>query len=137
MVKQHRLHPTQERFLRRHEVELLVGLQRSSIYRLMNRGEFPRPFRLTKSGQAVGWKASDITLWLASRVPAESPLNSDMQTRRQPSTMADFHADGSDHVACHQCGYCETCGDCAALGCRTRKRPNDKNQGPPKAVPLD
>jgi prophage regulatory protein len=53
--------------IRRHEVEQLVGLQRSSIYRLMSLGEFPRPFRLTKSGKAVGWKASAVEKWIESR----------------------------------------------------------------------
>ena len=52
---------------RRHELTQLIGLQRSSIYRLMNHGEFPRPIRLTKSGKAVGWRASDIEAWIESR----------------------------------------------------------------------
>jgi prophage regulatory protein len=56
-----------DRIIRRHEVEQLVGIQRSSIYRLMSLGEFPRPYRLTKSGKAVGWKSSDITAWIESR----------------------------------------------------------------------
>ncbi|MGB5148200.1 MAG: AlpA family transcriptional regulator [Porticoccaceae bacterium] len=55
------------RILRRHEVEQLVGLKRSSIYLLMSRNEFPRPVRLTKSGRAVGWKLSAVEKWIESR----------------------------------------------------------------------
>lgn len=60
-----------ERFMRRHEVAAVVGLQRSSIYRLMSLGEFPRPHRLTKSGKAVGWRESDVLAWMESRTIAQ------------------------------------------------------------------
>ncbi|MBK1727099.1 helix-turn-helix transcriptional regulator [Halorhodospira neutriphila] len=54
-----------DRILRRPEVESRVGLGRSAIYKAMQRGEFPRPIRLTS--RAVGWRQSDIEAWLASR----------------------------------------------------------------------
>lgn len=53
------------RYLRRTEVEALIGLSRSTIYRMMDEGEFPRPIRLTR--KAVAWKDADIAAWLASR----------------------------------------------------------------------
>ena len=55
----------QDRLLRRREVEKITGLSRSSIYRLMQEGGFPRPVRVGPS--AVRWKASDITAWIESR----------------------------------------------------------------------
>jgi Predicted transcriptional regulator len=51
--------------LRRAEVERLVGLSRSSLYRLIERGEFPRP--LTISSRAVRWRADEIATWIEAR----------------------------------------------------------------------
>ena len=56
-----------EKHLRRSEVEDLTGLSRSSIYRLMSTGDFPKPSRLT--GKAVRWRLSEISAWLAERAP--------------------------------------------------------------------
>ena len=36
----------QDRLLRRREVEKITGMSRSSIYRLMQEDEFPRPLRI-------------------------------------------------------------------------------------------
>lgn len=55
----------QDRLLRRREVEKITGMSRSSIYRLMNEGEFPRPVRVGPA--AVRWKASYIMAWIESR----------------------------------------------------------------------
>ena len=55
----------QERLLRRREVERITGMSRSSIYRLMHEGEFPRPVRVGPA--AVRWKKSDITVWIEAR----------------------------------------------------------------------
>lgn len=57
--------PPHVRYIRRPEVEALTGISRSTIYRLMDANEFPRPIRLTR--KAVGWKEADILEWLASR----------------------------------------------------------------------
>ncbi|WP_394648239.1 AlpA family phage regulatory protein [uncultured Sphingomonas sp.] len=53
------------RILRRPEVGRIVGLGRSSIYRLMNEGVFPRPILIGR--RAVGWTSSSIDDWLTSR----------------------------------------------------------------------
>ena len=47
--------------LRRVELEKRLGLSRSSIYKMMDDGEFPRPFRIGR--RAVGWRAEDIETW--------------------------------------------------------------------------
>ena len=60
----------QDRLLRRREVEKITGMSRSSIYRLMQEGEFPRPVRIGPA--AVRWKSSDITTWIESRPVATS-----------------------------------------------------------------
>ena len=57
-----------DRLLRRREVERITGMSRSSIYRRMQSGGFPRPVRVGPS--AVRWKESDITAWVESRPEA-------------------------------------------------------------------
>lgn len=54
-----------EHHLRRPAVEAATGLSRSSIYALMDAGDFPRPIRIGK--RAVAWPQSAIENWLASR----------------------------------------------------------------------
>lgn len=54
-----------EKYLRRPGVEEITGLSRSTIYKLMSEGEFPRPIKIT--GKAVAWPESAIAEWLASR----------------------------------------------------------------------
>ena len=63
----------QDRLMRRREVEKILGISRSSIYRLMQEGRFPRPIRIGTA--AVRWRASDITAWLESRPVATSELD--------------------------------------------------------------
>ena len=48
-----------DRLLRRPQVEEITSMSRSSIYRLMQDGEFPRPVKVGSA--AVRWRASDIT----------------------------------------------------------------------------
>lgn len=51
--------------LRRREVERETGLSRTSIYRMMSEGAFPRPRRIGR--RAVAWPASQIEAWKAGR----------------------------------------------------------------------
>lgn len=43
----------------------ITGLSRSTIYRLMETGEFPRQVAISRG--AVGWRQSDIEKWIESR----------------------------------------------------------------------
>ena len=52
-------------YLRRPAVEAATGLSRSSIYAMMDIGDFPRPIRIGK--RAVAWPQSEIEAWLAQR----------------------------------------------------------------------
>lgn len=54
-----------ERIYRLSELTALIGLGRSTIYRMMEEGEFPRPIHLTR--KTVGWRSSEITAWLDAR----------------------------------------------------------------------
>jgi prophage regulatory protein len=51
-----------QKLLRRPEVEALTGLSRTSIYRMMEEGDFPRPVRVGK--RAVAWREADLANWL-------------------------------------------------------------------------
>ncbi|UWQ90847.1 AlpA family transcriptional regulator [Rhodobacteraceae bacterium M382] len=57
--------------LRRPAVEAVTGLSRSSIYYMMDKGDFPRPVRIGK--RAVAWPESAIADWLSNR-PTTKPL---------------------------------------------------------------
>lgn len=51
--------------LRRRELESWIGLSRSTIYRLMSEGRFPRPIRV--GPRAVRWPRTEIETWLRAR----------------------------------------------------------------------
>ena len=55
--------------LRFNEVSKAVGLGRTSIYKFMNAGMFPRSVRI--GPKAVGWRAAEIEAWIASRPQTE------------------------------------------------------------------
>lgn len=64
------LQPTPEprritRLIRFKEVQHRVGLGRSTIYRWMAEGKFPKPVQL--GGYAVAWAQEDIDFWIAQR----------------------------------------------------------------------
>ena len=46
------------------EVEQIVRLHRSTIYRLMRQGRFPLPLKLSR---AVRWRRSELEQWLEER----------------------------------------------------------------------
>ena len=71
-----------DRLLRRRQVEEITGLSRSSIYRLMQDGEFPRPVKVGPA--AVRWRASDITVWLESRPVARGEFEPPKATHLVP-----------------------------------------------------
>ena len=63
----------EKRALKLKEVLGLVSLSSATVYRMMSRGEFPRPVRI--GVRATGWRSDEVEEWLASRpytVP-ESP----------------------------------------------------------------
>lgn len=59
-----------ERLLRRHEVEVLTGLGRSTIYAMIARRTFPAPLRV--GARAVRWPESVVHAWIAARPSARS-----------------------------------------------------------------
>ena len=60
--------PKLERFLRRREVVRLIGMSQSTMYAMMDRGEFPRGVKLTS--KLRGWRESDVLAWQQARLAA-------------------------------------------------------------------
>lgn len=54
--------------LRLPRVREITGLSRSSIYRLAQAGDFPRPIKLGQ--RASAWSAEEVQGWIAARVIA-------------------------------------------------------------------
>ena len=55
----------EEPMLRRRSVERMTGLSKSTLYRLIKKGEFPPPLRLTR--KAVRWRREEVHEWLSLR----------------------------------------------------------------------
>lgn len=53
------------RALRLRQVVECTGLSKTHIYRLMQRGQFPRPARLSE--RIVAWDEAAVIAWLAAR----------------------------------------------------------------------
>lgn len=64
-------HPAAAGYLRLPAVKTLTGLGRSTIYRRIAEGRFPRPFDL--DGGRVGWRRTEIEDWLQSRPRQTAP----------------------------------------------------------------
>jgi len=54
-----------DRILRDGEVCALTGISRTTRWRLIREGRFPKPVRLTST--AIGWRASSVAQWIAER----------------------------------------------------------------------
>ena len=57
------------RILRRWEVAELIGLSQATLYRMVSRGEFPRPVQI--SPRCTGWRADEVEEWVGSRPQAK------------------------------------------------------------------
>lgn len=51
--------------LKAKEVSNLIKISTTQIYRLINKGDFPRPYQISE--RSVGWRLSDIAEWLNSK----------------------------------------------------------------------
>jgi prophage regulatory protein len=54
------------RLIRLKEVQHRVGLGRSTIYRWMAEGKFPKPVQL--GGSTVAWSEREVDRWIANRL---------------------------------------------------------------------
>ena len=56
-----------QRILRMQDLPDGIGFRPSTIYELIAKGKFPRPFKLMSGGRAAGWLEATIDDWIASR----------------------------------------------------------------------
>ena len=61
------VNPTPLRIIRMQEVTDKVALQPSTIYAMVQAGDFPAPFKIAPGGRVSGWLLGDIEGWLLSR----------------------------------------------------------------------
>ncbi|HFH3443544.1 AlpA family transcriptional regulator [Pseudomonas aeruginosa] len=66
------------RIIRLKEVMSSTGLARSTIYKLIGSGEFPRPVPIV--GRSVGWVESEIQDWIFARIEARDSSASHVTT---------------------------------------------------------
>ena len=68
---------TLNKFVRERECFEITGLSRTSRWRLEQEGKFPKRYKI--SANAIGWLASDLEEWIASRV---NNSNQDAESRQ-------------------------------------------------------
>ena len=56
--------PSNDRIIRRREVERCIGISKSALYRRIAEGTFPKPVTLS-GGRAVGWIEREVAEFLA------------------------------------------------------------------------
>ena len=67
---------TSSRVIRMSDARTKTGLCTSTIYDLISRGIFPKPFPLVPGGRAVGWLEADLDRWLTQRKHESEQTNS-------------------------------------------------------------
>ncbi|MAR56962.1 MAG: AlpA family transcriptional regulator [Rickettsiales bacterium] len=60
-----------QRIIRLPEVKARTGLSRSTIYRYIDAGAFPRPVSL--GARAIGWFEGQVDEWIESRATTSIP----------------------------------------------------------------
>ena len=70
------------RVIRMQEVTEKVALQPSTIYAMVQNGNFPAPFKIAPHGRAAGWLLSDVDSWLLTRArPSHSTDSTSLNER--------------------------------------------------------
>ena len=59
--------------LTRHQVEKMLGIRRSTIYKLMRQGKLPEPIQI--SSGCVRWQKSELEDWIDSRPKATGEID--------------------------------------------------------------
>jgi predicted DNA-binding transcriptional regulator AlpA len=54
-----------DQIIRAKEVQEMTRLSRTTLWRMENKGEFPR--RVSLGGNSVGWKLSEVSHWIDNR----------------------------------------------------------------------
>jgi prophage regulatory protein len=76
---------TDDRLLRRREVEAMVGFGRSMIYEKMASGAFPQPLKI--GPKSVRWREQDIRAWI-DRLPKRPAAEKCEREAAEPAGLA-------------------------------------------------
>ena len=60
--------PTAPAILRASQVVDMIGVSRTTLWRMVKSASFPSPIKLSE--RAVGWRARDVSAWIESRPTA-------------------------------------------------------------------
>ena len=70
-----------ERIMRFPEVKSVTGCSGSSIYELMDKGEFPKNIPI--HGRAKGWIESEVQRWVSERIEEAKKLRAEAEEKEQ------------------------------------------------------
>jgi prophage regulatory protein len=59
------------RLIRMKELKLLTGLGKSTIYRLADKGRFPKPIHPFGHGRFAAWRSTEVFAWIAAAFRGE------------------------------------------------------------------
>ena len=71
MTDQNNNAPAPLRFLRLPDVQSITGLPRSTVYRMVSRGEFPTQCKLSE--RTAVWIEAEVQQWMADKVAERAP----------------------------------------------------------------
>ena len=82
------------KIMKLHEVVGTTGIARSSLYKMIAAGTFPKPIQLGQ--RSVGWIESEVQSWIKSRIEHSrgSQLSSPART---DLSQVSFSEEGCDH----------------------------------------
>lgn len=72
------------KLLQLEDVMAMVGMSRSGLYQIMNKGQFPRPIKI--GDRRTGWLKSDIDDWFEERIKARD-TGADRESYVKPKTV--------------------------------------------------
>ena len=59
--------PTKGQPVRHADACKKLGISSASIFDMVAKGQFPKPFVIVPGGRAVGWLESDVDAWILGR----------------------------------------------------------------------
>nr|WP_086493269.1 AlpA family transcriptional regulator [Novosphingobium panipatense] len=63
--------PTNDRLIRLNDVLHITGLSRSTLYRKIDEGTFPKQIRI--AARCTAWRESDVIAWVGDPRPSPRP----------------------------------------------------------------
>ena len=86
-----------ERIMRRPEVQSTTGLPCSTLYELMDKGEFPKNIPI--HGRAKGWVASEVQRWVSERIEEAKKLQAEAEEAEQDKAPQQRDEEEAEEIA--------------------------------------